>query len=429
MFGAPTGRAAKRLKELLDHHNPANTFECSTIHKILKWKFSTKEASVPERSAKANRGRPRFESAWEDDSEDEDKNNLPIGIYIIEESSMGDIFMMSSLTSQIPSGSRLIIVGDPYQLPSIRAGAFLRDLLATQVPYVKLETPRRNAGRIVRACWEIKNGTTPKPSPKFDLESEPKENWIHIEQDDPEKIHRIILELHKKASMDKFWDMQVISPQKKIDHIGCDDLNKALSLLLNPRQIDIMGGEKSSLPFTIGDKVIRTKNAVVNGLMAAEVDAGDEWDWESKDEYDLMFQEIPYNVYPERVVNGDLGIVLGCAYLDRKPHVVVELKNPTRLCIFPTSEPEITLAYSVTVHKFQGSSTKCVIVPLHGSFYWNQKTNTGLFSRELVYTMFSRAEDKLITVGQSSSLRDAVSRKTINQRNTRLRDFVMSEMK
>ena len=210
--------------------------------------------------------------------------------------------------------SRLIIVGDPYQLPSIRAGAFLRDLLATPIPAVKLETPRRNAGRIVIACWNIKSGLTPKPSVKFDLDSEPKENWIHIEQDDPERIHRIILELNKKSSMDKFWDMQVISPQKKIDHIGCDDLNKALSLLLNPKQIDIMGGQKSSLPFTIGDKVIRTKNAIVSGIVIPSDANMEEWDFSDDEEtnkYDLEFQGVPYNVYNTRVVNGDLGVVIG----------------------------------------------------------------------------------------------------------------------
>jgi exodeoxyribonuclease V alpha subunit len=102
------------------------------------------------------------------------------------------------------------------------------------------------------------------------------------------------------------------------------------------------------------------------------------------------------------------------------------LKNPVRICIFPISDHQIDLSYALTVHKFQGSSAKCVIVPLHDSFYWNKRTNTGLFSRENVYTMVSRAEEKLLTIGKLSSLGDAVRRKTIDQRQTKLKDFVMS---
>jgi exodeoxyribonuclease V alpha subunit len=435
MFGAPTGKAAKRLKELLDHHNPNNNFECSTIHKILRWKFSTKEVGVPEQYAKANRGRPRFESAWDSNDNDgydyEDKEyGLPVAVYIIEESSMCDIFMMASLTNQIPSGSRLIIVGDPYQLQSIRSGAFLRDVLAAGLPAVKLETPRRNAGRIVRACCDVKNGLSPKPSVKFDLAIG--ENWIHIEETEPEGIHNIILELNKKSSMDKFWDMQVISPQKKIDYIGCDDLNKSLSRLLNPSQSDIMGNVKSSLPFTIGDKIIRTKNAVVNSLVRSS--SCDGWGGDVCDDelderdYEVMFNDTEYKVFPERIVNGDMGIVLGSTFFENKNHVVVELKNPTRLCILPISDPHIELAYAVTVHKFQGSSTKCILVPVHSSFYWNERNKTGLMSRELIYTMLSRAEDKLITIGTLSSLGDAVRRKTIDYRKTRLKDFITRQI-
>lgn len=408
-FCAPTGRASKRLKEMLDHHNPHNNFSCSTIHKVLKWVFSDKEADVPESIAKPKRGRSRFQFS------DDDTEELPVGLYIIEESSMVDIFMAAALLRKIPSGSRVCFVGDPYQLPSIRAGSFLRDILYAGVPSIKLETPRRNAGKIVQACWQIKSGITPSPSLKLNLEANPAENWIHIEQDDPESIQKTIIALYEKSKADKFWDIQTISPQKEKDFIGCKDLNRVLSKLLNPKQIDVMENGRSGLPFTIGDKVMRTRNGIVDNLDI--LGNGSLYD-EECDEVEWKGQS--YSINRISVVNGDMGIVLGSTNINYKWYVVIEFRNPTRLCILPLSDHKIELSYANTVHKLQGSGAKCVIAVLSDLFF------SGLITRELGYTMISRAEEKILTVGSIAALRNSVKRKTIDQRRTRLKDLVFS---
>ncbi len=421
-FAAPTGRAAKKLKELLDHHNPSNSFACSTIHRLLRWVFSEKEAGVPESVSKPKRGRERFEFPDDDYAEEKD-DDLPVGLYTLEETSMVDIFMGSSLLSKIPSGSRVCFVGDPYQLQSIRAGAFLRDMLDAGVPSVRLETPRRNAGRIARACCDIKNGACPTPSPKFDLETG--ENWLHFEASEPEDIQNVIVRIYEKTKLDKFKDIQMISPQKETAFIGCEDMNKVLSKLLNPRQQDVMKGVRSGLPFTVGDKIIRTKNGTVNGLVLDADDGYDEeWDWETGESQSksCTWNGERYQIIPTAVVNGDIGEILGSLCHDNKWNVVVSFMNPIRICMLPMSDHKLSLAYAITTHKCQGSGARCIITPISNVFY------SGLYTRELVYTTLSRAEERLYTVGSMDALGEAVKRKTLDKRRTRLKDFVKKSM-
>jgi exodeoxyribonuclease V alpha subunit len=340
---------------------------------------------------------------------------------------MVDTLLFASLLDAIPAGTRLILVGDPNQLPSIGPGSVLRDLVASGVPVAALSQIQRNAGRIVRACHSILAGDTPEPSPKLDLDGAPPENWLHFEIGDPAEIGKFIVQLHESAKakkrFDPSWDIQVISPEKRKPGVGTNDLNRRLGDILNPYRAmdpsplteDDCGKEPE---FKRGDKVIRVKNGLADMMTPTEDDDGDKtvinWD------------DALYFVSETDIVNGDMGTIRDI-YEDRKRmYVIVQFRNPDKLCRLPYAECHLSPAYAVTCHKAQGSGFKYVIIPVHDSFYYDARSGQGLWNREMVYTLLSRAEMIAVTVGQMSAIRSAVGRKTVERRRTRLQSLVSS---
>lgn len=422
---APTGKAAKREAELLAKAGiGTDLVPCTTIHRALGPVPSNAPEGVPSGSAKVNRGRDAY--GFSHNAE----NPLECEVVIIAEASMVDVKLGACLLRAIAPGTIVLIVGDHNQLPSVGPGAFLRDCMAAGLPTAVLTEIVRSdgGGTVVRACHAIKDGQTPKPADKAAL---PTENWVHIELKEPADIAQKIVKLQRatKTFGDPTWDMQVISPQKDRTSIGCNDLNRMLSLKLNPPDTQERDGwpadsttgspaEESGFgpAFRVGDKVVRTKNGLCNELVEQQPGERANWTWRGK----------KWVTNETDIVNGDLGTVLDIV-LDQdadETWVVVKFRTPDRLCRLPIGESHLIPAYALTVHKMQGSSARYIIVPVHESFYWDHKTNTGLWCRELFYTAVSRTEELLVTVGQFSAIRAAVSRRTIHQRKTRLAKLI-----
>ncbi len=426
----PTGKSAKRSQELIDAAVADHGIECSTIHRALGVAKSNDPEGVPSSVAKVGRGRDEF------GFQHDERNPLEVDLIVCEELSMVDCRLMASLLSAVATGTRVIFVGDPNQLPSVGPGSVLRDLLASGVPAATLNTIQRSdgGGRVVRACHAIKDGCVPEPASQLRL---PTENWVHIEEDDPGRIAGMIVEMHESAKRngryDPLWDMQVVSAQKKSHAFACEPLNAMLARVLNPgAYVASEGDESFAPPFRVGDKVIRKKNGTCDEMKIVGADGLDDdsrEDWRWHDPRDgLSDGPRGYSLKETAIVNGDMGQVLDIVTGDKESFAVVRFRTPDRLCRLPMGEHHLIAAYALTCHSVQGSGFPYVIVPVHHAFYWDQKSGTGLFSRELVYTAISRAEKLLVTVGQFSAIRAAVGRKTVDFRRTRLAGYVEDVM-
>lgn len=340
---------------------------------------------------------------------------------LVHNCSMTDVELMASFLKAVPTGSTVVIVGDKYQLPSVGPGSVLRDMLSAGIPSVILDKPRRNSGMIAHACYMIKEGRNPHPDilkEEFDGE---KANWTHAEIQSDHKILDFIVEAHKNYISRNSLEgarinLQVISPEKK-GILGCNNLNKVLGSILNPGQVILSNpkDENSEPILRVGDKIVRTRNGEEDLLVSQE-------NSNYYGEQDIKIYEFngtQYELHVCYLVNGDTGHIVGI----EKNHIMVKFSNPDRLCRLTKGSESLSLAYALTVHKMQGSSAPIVICPLT-NYYWNPKLNTGLWSRELCYTMFSRPSERLITVGRINELYRAISRVTIHQRKTRLAEMI-----
>jgi exodeoxyribonuclease V alpha subunit len=427
---APMGKAAKRADELV---TAAGTrVPCTTIHKALVPTLLPTETGIPQDSAKLGRGRRAWGFAHTED------NPLDVEWIIVDESSMIECTIGSSFFKAIPSGARLLIVGDENQLPSVGPGAVLRDLIAAGVPTARLTRIVRSdgGGRVVRACHDIIAGRMPEPATRLEL---PTENWVHFEVSDPNEIASTIVDLVKPYASfsDPLWDIQVISPQHAKFPFSCNNLNELLSNKLNQRpEIPIgpgvgsegEGDSPESPKFIVGDKVIRRKNGLIDEMVPMNSESG--WDESRRRHVDWEWQGTPFSFQAATVVNGDLGIVEDIVKEGRSIYVVVRNRTPEFLYRVPMSECYLQRAYAVTVHSFQGSGAPVIICPLSTQFFWrgSDATGDGIWCRELVYTMISRTEAVLITVGNLEALRVAIRRKTVNRRRTRLETLVRQAM-
>lgn len=410
---APTGKAAKRAAELLAGAKiDPETVPAMTVHKALAPAPSDEAAGVPAAHAKVGRGREAFRFAKGPD------DPIDAQFVVVDETSMVDARLMMHLLSAIAPGTRVLFVGDQNQLPSVGPGSVLRDLIAGGLPTAELRDIKRSdgGGRVVRACHAIVAGREPEPAPVL---APPTENWLHIEENDPARIADVIVELHRHANKyDPLWGYQVVSAQKAKHPFACDNLNARLSDLLNPDPSGrATSDDPAAPPFRPGDKVIRTKNGLVAELFEAVPFDRPEWRWGGKE----------WTIGETPVVNGDMGTVRDIVIQGDKSFAVVEFRDPARLCRIPYGDHHLALAYAVTVHKAQGSGFPVVIVPCHTSFYFDQRSEQGLWCRELYYTAISRAEHILITVGQWAAVRQAIARPTVHVRRTRLAALLRGE--
>ena len=353
-LAAPTGKAAKRMTEVIG-------MQAMTIHRLLGPEPRTFKGELYFGFTRGA-GSP-----------------IPDDVLVVDEFSMVDISLAASLFRAVAAGTRVLIVGDHYQLPSVGPGAVLRDLLAAGVPSYELTQIKRNTGDIVQACHAIKDGRPAVPSDFL----EPSEgmNFRHIEESDPFEIQRIIRDLVTKRlpmrGYDPVWDVQVLSPMNERTALSCLDLNVMLQGTLN------IHPPVPGIPFRIGDKCVQLKNEQING---------------------------------EFVVNGDLGQIKNI----NDAEIEVLFLYPDRLVKIKRKAHHLRLAYCMTIHRLQGSESPVIIFPVHSCF-------GGFFNRELLYTAISRASQIAITVGQWDALEQAIGRVGNVNRITRLAELIKGE--
>ncbi len=339
---APTGRAAKRMTELCER-------ESKTIHRLL-------EVGYAEDDILREYSRNNAEPLEED-------------VIIVDEVSMVDAILMSSLISSVKFGARVILVGDSDQLPSVGAGNVLSDIISSKiVSTVSLDTVFRQAeeSMIVVNAHKINQGEYPVLNARdkdfFFVEAEN----INITQ--KKLIDLVFRRLPQTYNLDAFSDIQVITPMKKTA-VGVISLNKCLQEVLNPASSDKQERVFQNRTLREDDKIMQIKN---NYDIKWKKSSGDEG----------------YGVY-----NGDIGTIT-----EVKPTSITVTFDDGKTVNYENAMlEELELAYAITVHKSQGSEFNTVVIPI----FWGTEK---LFSRNLLYTAITRAKNMVVLVGQRPAL-------------------------
>ncbi|MBE6889142.1 MAG: ATP-dependent RecD-like DNA helicase [Ruminococcaceae bacterium] len=343
-LAAPTGRAAKRMADLTGA-------QAQTIHRLLEVDFGA--------------GGNSFKRCEE--------NPLSCDVLVIDEMSMVDTLLMCSLLKAVKSKTRLIMVGDSNQLPSVGAGNILRDLIASgRVPMVELKEIFRQAAEslIVTNAHRIVRGEMP-------VLNDRKSDFFFMPTDSEEDTLRLVIELCKTRlpntyGYTAFDDIQVLCPSK-LGVVGTQSINQALQLALNPP-----AGNKQELKyfnqlFRTGDKVMQTKN-----------------------DYDVEWRRGAEKSHG--IFNGDIGLIRSADRANDR----IEIDFEGRTAIYDTDMlKRIEHAYAVTIHKSQGSEYPAVIIPLPNGM-------DRLTYRNLLYTAVTRAKNILIVIGNSRKIQSMV---------------------
>ncbi|MBQ7455709.1 MAG: ATP-dependent RecD-like DNA helicase [Clostridia bacterium] len=357
LLAAPTGRAAKRMSE-------ATGREAATLHRLLE--YGGEEGTFTR----------------------DEENPLDCTCLIVDEMSMVDVFLMRAFLRALKQGTRLILVGDADQLPSVGAGNVLGDILRSGVvPSVRLTEIFRQAesSLIVRNAHAINHGEQPVLNQKggnFFFERRP------FAEDAARSIVALCSERLPKflGTKDALRDIQVLSPTKK-GACGVAALNGLLQEALNPpdpKKAEIAFGEKV---FRCGDKVMHVKN----NYQLEWTDAG--------------------GVDGTGVFNGDMGVVLA---VDAEEKALTVQFDDERTAIYEYALlEELELAYCLSVHKSQGSEFTCVVMPVVGG-------PPMLLTRNLFYTALTRAKQLVVLVGKEEAITAMVNNDHIARRYTAL---------
>jgi len=372
-LAAPTGRAAKRMTE-------ATGYEASTIHRLLELTGMVEDSS----------SNIRFER--------NEQNPLEADVIIIDEMSMVDIHLMHALLSAIPVGTRLVLVGDMNQLPSVGVGSVLKDIIRSQsFCMVELEEIFRQAKKsdIVVNAHKINAG--------LDVAMDNKsEDFFFLKRYDADIIIRVMIALIQeklpKYVDTKPLDIQVLTPMRK-GMLGVERLNVVLQQYLNPSDISKREREHGNGLFREGDKVMQIKNNY-------------QLKWEVRGQYDIAVEE------GVGVFNGDMGIV---SQINTFAEVLTVEFDEGRFAEYAFKElDELELAYAVTIHKSQGSEYPAVILPLLSG-------PKMLMTRNLLYTAITRARRCVTIVGSAQTFTDMIHNETEQKRYTtldiRIREF------
>ncbi len=368
LLAAPTGRAAKRMKE-------ATGREAKTIHRLL------------ELSGMVGEGATSF-------GRNED-NPLETDVVIIDEMSMVDVFLMKSLLRALVPGMRLILVGDVNQLPSVGPGNVLRDMIYSDAfPVVRLEKIFRQAAEsdIIMNAHRINAGEMVEPKPGS-------RDFLFIKRDNPGNIIGATITLLKdklpgyvKSNM---HDIQVLTPMRK-GLLGVEQLNAALQEALNPPNESKQELAVSDFILREGDKVMQIKNNY-------------QMEWKVLNSYRMPLDE------GVGVFNGDCGIVREInSYTER---ITVEFEENRRVEYEFKQAEELELAYAVTIHKSQGSEYPAVILPLLGG-------PRMLMNRNLLYTAVTRAKNCVCIVGSVHTFQEMIANEQEQKRYSGLKDRI-----
>ncbi|HIV95456.1 MAG TPA: ATP-dependent RecD-like DNA helicase [Candidatus Sellimonas avistercoris] len=368
-LAAPTGRAAKRMTE-------TTGYEAQTIHRLLE------VSGNPEETGKGGFGRNQ-------------ENPLETDVVIIDEMSMVDLPLMHALLSAVIPGTRLILVGDINQLPSVGPGKVLKDLIDSEVFPVMMLT------RIFRQAQEsdiVVNAHRINAGLEVRLDNKSRD-FFFLKRQDADVIISVILTLIQKKLpryVDaKMTDIQVLAPMKK-GLLGVERLNRILQQYLNPSSPKKQEKEYGEKIFRVGDKVMQTKNNY-------------QLEWEIATKYGLVVDK------GIGVFNGDIGIVTAIHTYDETVEVEFDekrnVKYPFKLL------DELELAYAVTIHKSQGSEYPAVIIPLLSG-------PKQLYCRNLLYTAVTRAKKCVTLVGSDTVFQEMIRNVEEQKRNTSLSERI-----
>jgi exodeoxyribonuclease V alpha subunit len=340
LLAAPTGRAAKRLSEITRK-------KAFTLHALLEWDPI---------SGGFKRGR---------------ENPLSCELLIIDEVSMIDTQLMFHLLRAIPSGARVLFVGDIDQLPSVGAGTVLRDLIDSQFLAVTTLTEifrQAKGSQIITNAHRINRGEFPDLSSRGDFH--------FVEAETPEEIQREILDLisqkiPREYGFDPIQEIQLLSPMKK-GLIGIEQMNSALQEKLNP----------SSRPFFKGGQRLHL--------------------------FDKVMQM--RNNYQKKVMNGDIGRI---EKIDPEEQQLIVSFDDLEVVYEFSELDELQLSYAISVHKYQGSECPCIVMPMHTSHF-------KLLQRNLFYTAVTRGKKQVFLVGTQKAIAIAIQNNEVSRRTTGL---------
>ncbi len=342
---APTGRAAKRMNETTSLYS-------ETIHRFLGYSFD---------------GKFMF-----------NKDNLvDAKVIIVDEASMIDIFLASQLFQAIPKDTKVIIVGDEDQLPSVGPGQVLKDLIdCDMIDYTKLNTIHRQANdsNIIKLAYSINNATIPHDITKvYDDRMFVEESSINFHKRLINSIQYLL-----NQGYDLFDDIQILIPMYR-GNTGIDSVNRLIQQEFNPNTTKVI--EHGDREFRIGDKVIQLVNQVEDNIM-----------------------------------NGDQGIVVG---ITNEEILIVDFIG-NEVAYKKGDLINLKHAYAMSIHKSQGSEYKVVLMPLYRSY-------SIMLKRKLIYTAVTRAKEKLIVMGDLSAMKYGVE-SIEAPRQSILKDRIINEI-
>ncbi|MSS64217.1 SF1B family DNA helicase RecD2 [Velocimicrobium porci] len=365
MLGAPTGRAAKRMSE-------TTGYEAQTIHRMLELKASVEDGEGM-----------HFER--------NETNPLETDVIIIDEMSMVDIYLFHALLKALVVGTRLILVGDINQLPSVGPGNVLRDIIDSKsFPVVELKKIFRQAAEsdIVLNAHKINEGK------QIALDNKSMDFFM-LQRMDVNQIISVVIQLIQEK-MPRYvhaepYDIQVLTPMRK-GELGVERLNRILQQYLNPpdeskKEKEIAGGI-----FREGDKVMQVKNNY-------------QLEWELTNSYGIVVEK------GTGVFNGDCGIIKEINFFAEL--VTVQFEEEKLVEYRFTDLDELELAYAVTVHKSQGSEYPAVVIPVLSG-------PRMLFTRNILYTAVTRAKSCVTLVGNSEVIKYMIENVNNQKRYTSL---------
>lgn len=368
---APTGRASKRLSESTGE-------EAKTIHRALEIDFRSKLGLFVYN----------------------EKNPLPYDVIIVDEVSMVDVVLMNSLLKAISKGSKLILVGDKDQLPSVGAGNVLADILSSQTINVTQLTQiyrQENDSLIISNAHMINEGVMPV------LDNKSSDFFFDSKEERTDIFNSIVsLVTQRIPSFFKIEQskIQVLAPLKA-GECGIENINVSLQEKINPplpTKNEIKVGQTI---FREGDKIMQTANNY-------------NLEWKKRYERENYFED------GAGVFNGDIGYIH--KIIPQTYEMVVWFEDG-REVVYPRSElSQLSLAYAITIHKSQGSEFDAVVIPVTSG-------PSLIFTRNLIYTAVTRAKKLVVLVGSKSALKRMISNTYMAKRFTLLEKFLIEENK
>ena len=369
VLAAPTGRAAKRLSELCG-------IEARTIHRLLEAGYV------------AGGGRLAFQRCA--------TNPLECDVVVLDEVSMVDVVLMQALLEAMPYDARLVLVGDPDQLPPVGPGNFLRDLInSRRVPVIALTEIFRQAQQsdIVMNAHAINEGRAPKPSGKDG-------DFFIMKKDSPADVMATIVSLCRDR-LPRYYGLspsqiQVLSPARR-QGAGTIPLNRMLQEALNPPAEGKPEKRFGDTIFRQGDRVMQVRN-----------------------NYDIVWETVDGKESGMGMFNGDVGEIV--QLFPGQECLVVRFDDKLATYTFDMLG-ELELAYAMTVHKAQGSEFEAVVVAVSSGI------SRRLLTRSILYTAITRAKKLLVLVGNPDTINHMIESNARNKRYSALRARLIGEDK